>query len=313
MTPPDGGGEGRHTLSKLQDGAERTLATLKHLWWPERFILAYQFFLLLALLPYFGRVENPFSTLTMLLFAIVLMLTCKILRPASQPLKGFCDWGYLYLVVFINYLLTCYLIPYYRDVTFDRFLVRVDQGVFGVTPDWWGSTLNRPWVVEVFTWGYLSYYFFGIAMAFAVYMKYGVHSRPFREVFISIITAFYLTYLGYWLFPAQGPRIFWEDYLEPLKGLFLSAHVFGHMDAVERGFPDAFPSEHTAFSLVMLFMLFRHDRNTFRFMLPWGLLAIGATVVLRYHWVTDVLAGALLAVAVCAFSVWAGRFERGAH
>jgi membrane-associated phospholipid phosphatase len=283
---------------------------LTGLWWPEKAILIYQLALLGALVACSDRVENLYSTTSLLLFAIVLMLVCRGIRPQAQPLKGFCDWGYLYLVVFINYLLTCYLIPYYRTVDGDLWLVKADQMLFSVDPTWWGPTLNRPWVVEVFTWGYLSYYFFGLALTLPIYMKYGPKSRAFREVFISVITSFYLTYIGYWLFPAQGPRIFWEDYLEPLKGLFLSAHVFSHMDAVEKGFPDAFPSEHTAFSLVMMYMLYRHDRNMFRFMAPWGVLAIGATVVLRYHWIVDVLAGAALAVLVCAFSVWAGGRER---
>jgi membrane-associated phospholipid phosphatase len=255
-------------------------------------------------------VENSVSSVVALVFAMALMLTCRGVKTESQPIKGFCDWGYLYIVVFINYLMTCYLIPYYREVTFDFFLSGNDKWLFGTNPDWWGSVINRPWVVEIFTWGYISYYFFGFALAFPIYMRYGTKSRPFREIFISIITAFYLTYIGYWIFPARGPRIFWEDYLEPLKGLFLSAHVFGSMDAVERGFPDAFPSEHTAFSLVMLFMLYRHERNMFWFMLPWGCLAIGATVVLRYHWITDVMAGTVLAMVVCALSVWAGKRER---
>jgi membrane-associated phospholipid phosphatase len=283
------------------------------LWWPEKAILAYQLFLLAALIPQCDKLENPVSAVFALILSISLMLVCRGVRTQNQPYKGFCDWGYLYIVVFINYLLTCHVIPYYRPVTFDYFLSQTDKTFFGTNPDWWGAILNRAWVVEIFTWGYISYYFFGFALAFPIYMKHGPKSRAFREIYISITTAFYLTYLGYWIFPARGPRIFWEDYMEPLKGLFLSAHIFGSMDVVERGFPDAFPSEHTAFSLVMLFMLYRHDRRMFRFVLPWGVLAIGATIVLRYHWITDVFAGAVLASFVCIFSVWAGRFEHKTH
>ncbi len=295
----------------LRHEGEGSRGWFPRLWWPEKAILVYQAFLLGALLPHARQVESLGNVLLALLFAIGLMLICRSARPTSQPLQGFCEWGYLYLVVVINYLVTCHLIPYYRTVDYDFPLSRLDQALFGVDTAWWGDTLNRPWVVEIFTWGYLSYYFFGLAMTLPIYMRYGTHSRPFREAYIAISTSFYLTYIGYWIFPAKGPRIFWEDYLEPLKGLFLSAHVFSSMDAVERGFPDAFPSEHTAFSLVMLFMLWRHDKNTFRFMLPWGVLAVGATVVLRYHWIVDVLAGTVLAAAVCAFSVWAGAKEPG--
>ena len=61
---------------------------------------------------------------------------------------------------------------------------------------------------------------------------------------------------------------------------------------------DAFPSGHAMMTLVAMWWSWRQ-----RLRLRWALSVIGvllilATVYLRYHYVVDVLAGALLAVAV---------------
>jgi len=52
----------------------------------------------------------------------------------------------------------------------------------------------------------------------------------------------------------------------------------------------------------VLYYGFRLHRKTFRWLLPFGIGIIVSTVYLRYHYVVDVVAGALLAVAIVAIA-----------
>ena len=57
---------------------------------------------------------------------------------------------------------------------------------------------------------------------------------------------------------------------------------------------DCFPSGHTEIALVVLLYAWRFERRYFCGLLPAVGLLLFSTVYLRYHYVVDVLAGALL-------------------
>ncbi|GEM_PF-2282179 len=270
----------------------------------ESAFLVYQFFLLAAALLYSFGGSKSFIIPLSVMVSIGLTLFCRSFRPDHPFLRALCEWFYLYPVVFIGYFASCPLIDYFRPERYDSDLSAIDMRFFGVTPNWASNVLNYPWITEIFTWGYVSYYFFGLLLIVPIYIRYGSHSKPFHESFNAILLAFFFTYAGYWLIPASGPRVYWESQLPPLQVLYLSAHVFGPMDKVARGFPDAFPSEHTSLSLLMLWFLFKNDRQIFWLALPFAVCAVGATLVLRYHWCIDVTGGVAVAALVAWLSTW---------
>jgi membrane-associated phospholipid phosphatase len=132
-----------------------------------------------------------------------------------------------------------------------------------------------------------------------------------REALLGVILCFYSGYVLYLVFPAAPPRL----YLESL-GLFditlRGGPILNFQQSLIRMMPHdasraAFPSLHSAVSLLSLVYAWRHARWFF----PWLLVAVVglllSTVYLRHHYVVDLLAGALLV----PWALWiAPRFDR---
>jgi len=231
---------------------------------------------------------------------MVLTVLCRSFSPRHPWIRGFCEWGYLYPFILVSYLATGKLIPLLHPVgqTHDAFLAVLDGRFFHVSPALWKTAINHPIWVELCAFGYVSYFLFGILLVFSLYHRYDAATPVFASAYSAVVLAFYVSYIGYWIFPAQGPRYIWKEFLDPLQGYALANYAFNEMDGVSLGFYDAFPSEHTMFSIVAGYYWYRYDRKMFWIMSPFLFLAVAATVTLRYHWVTDVAAGAILAPLV---------------
>ena len=126
------------------------------------------------------------------------------------------------------------------------------------------------------------------------------HGRraEFEEALFGIILCFYLSYLGYLLVPAVGPRFT----LQHLQTSGLQAGPFitslqEILNRLEHNKTDAFPSGHTAIALVSLIYAWKlREKLLFRLLVPVVLALLVSTVYLRYHYVIDVIAGIALAV-----------------
>jgi len=266
----------------------------------EVFLLLFQGSLTLVLMGVWSHPAAPRDLLPALVCAILLLLLCRLTNPVNPWVRGFCEWGYLYPFILVSYLATGKLIPLINPVgqTHDVLLAAIDGTLFRVSPALWRSGINHPLIVELCAYGYISYFLFGLLLIVSLYRRYDASTKVFAAVFSAVVVAFYLSYLGYWIYPAQGPRYLWKEFLDPLTGYALARCAFNEMDGVSYGFYDAFPSEHTMFSIVAGYYWFRYSRRMFWFMTPLLLLAVSATIILRYHWVTDVVAGAILAPLV---------------
>jgi len=131
-----------------------------------------------------------------------------------------------------------------------------------------------------------------------------------------IVYGFYLSYLGYFLLPAVGPRFTLHTFellnlelpglffTEPLRafinaGESIPTDIANPVDFVQR---DVFPSGHTQLSLVVVYCAF-HFKVASRWLLAsLATLLVLGTVYLRYHYVIDVIAG----VVFFLFTVWSG-------
>jgi membrane-associated phospholipid phosphatase len=120
----------------------------------------------------------------------------------------------------------------------------------------------------------------------------------FRATTLAVVTCFFLGYFLYVLFPAAPPRlVLAPEYTKNLYGYpqffsRLNAEAFALLPVDSRA---AFPSLHTAVSLVMLVCAWRHLRPWFWFALPFVLGLWASTIYLRHHYVVDLLAGFALA------------------
>jgi len=179
------------------------------------------------------------------------------------------------------------------DATFASF----DAHVFGALVPAWRGLLGRPaWLSDLASIAYVSYYFIPFGMCIALWVQR--RRRDYDDLAFVLIATLLVSYAGYFLFPTTGPRVPQDLEVAVLGGGNVSARVRDFLRAAEINVLDAFPSGHTALSLVFL-------GYGWRFFPRWGvrvplLLAVAgivfATVYLSLHYVVDLCAGATQAL-----------------
>ncbi len=186
------------------------------------------------------------------------------------------------------------LIPQLWPHYFDDVLIKIDYALFGVHPTLWTERLIHAVLTTALQFAYISYYAMSIALAVVLLVKN--KQEEFDTAVFGIILCFYLSYLGYLLFPAVGPR-FTLAHLQTtdLQANSLTTAIQNTLNGLEHNKTDAFPSGHTAVALMTLYYAWKSGEKA----LAWILLPlvsglIFATVYLRYHYVIDVIAGVLL-------------------
>ncbi|MCP3057907.1 phosphatase PAP2 family protein [Myxococcus sp. K38C18041901] len=212
-------------------------------------------------------------------------------------------WGHLFRVrLLLAYGVTFFFYASVKDTvpvlglpTRDAALFAVDAWVFGgSTPSVWLQRWSSAAVSDVFSASYLSFHvYLHLAMAWAV-----VGSRERAEAFFGQVFSAYVPGLvGYYLVPAVGPLVAYPElFTVPVEGGWvtrLNAAVVAHGSSTF----DVFPSLHVYITLVLL----AHDRLAhpwrFRGMLPVAVMLFVSTLVLRYHYAVDLLAGVVWFVA----------------
>lgn len=187
-------------------------------------------------------------------------------------------------------------------------LVALDKALFGVEPTIWAERFITPARTEWMEFFYLS--FSCLAPSTSLVLLARRRWPEFRATTLAVMTCFYLGYALYVLFPAAPPRlVLAPEYTKNLYGYpqffsKLNAEAFSLLPVDSRA---AFPSLHTAVSLVMLASAWRFQRVWFFIALPLVLGLWVSTIYLRHHYAVDLLAGfALAPVAV----VLAPRIDR---
>jgi membrane-associated phospholipid phosphatase len=233
----------------------------------------------------------------------LIFLIAEISRPlAANPapsLLYFVRSWYPVVLVPLIYKELEYLIPRLHPRDYDRELAAIDHAIFGAHLTIWLERVTHPALTEIFQLSYITYYFLPVILG-AVLWRRREFDR-FQFLLFVVVLGFYLSYLGYIAVPAIGPRFLLADQQTfPLKGLLFFDFIRTTLDRAEGITRDCFPSGHTALTLLVLYYSYRFHRLTFWALLVPGSLLIISTVYLRYHYVIDVFAGALLALAVIA-------------
>jgi len=123
----------------------------------------------------------------------------------------------------------------------------------------------------------------------------------FRFYAFVISLGFLVTYLGYLLVPVRGPRFFLESlHTAPLQGLWLFSPLREVIDRLESVHYDCFPSGHVALTLLACWGARWISPALARLYWIYAACMVFSTVYLRYHYTVDLVAGALLALAIRA-------------
>lgn len=192
-------------------------------------------------------------------------------------------------------------------VDFDPFLVAADRFLFhGSDPTRLLAPVTGTLLLEVLTVCYALYYFHPIVLG-ALLLKDERAGRAtgtrFSSYVFGMLLVFYVSYAGYFLAPAIGPR-FTVPHDGPLPRGPVARAIDGTLDRLETSRHNCFPSGHTMVTVAVLVEAFRRSRKTFFCFLPFAAGLFLATVAGRYHYVVDVLAGAVLAFVVGGLARW---------
>jgi len=197
----------------------------------------------------------------------------------------------------------------------DRLISRTD-------PTAWLGRFTNPYVTEILQISYALFFVNFIVIGCSLYRR--TDRAPFHQFAFVCAYGFFLSYLGYFILPAVGPRFTLHDFgmLEKdLPGIWLTPYLRWIMnlgDSIPRGAPalvaaaathrDAFPSGHTMMTLVAVFMSYGYRISLRHYCAVSGALLIIGSVYLRYHYVIDLAAGALLAW-IC-LATWRGVYGK---
>ncbi len=222
------------------------------------------------------------------------------------------DW-YPPPVVFFSFKELYYMIkPIHFGQDYDGLLIAIDQWLFGLNPTEWLMQYAQPWITEILQIAYTSFYFLFILLGYELYRRQ--QKEEFASFMFTCVYGFFLSYIGYFFLPAVGPRFTLHDFSaldQELPGVLLTPWLRWFVNAggsVPMGVPDeialagtqrdVFPSGHTMMTIVLMVLASRFKVSNRRVIYVLGILLIIATVYQRYHYVVDLIAGAVFA-ALC--------------
>lgn len=231
------------------------------------------------------------------------VLGCWLAR-GTRALPHAARWA-IYRVALVgvlveNYLMLRLLLPLVRPDQLDEQLHQLDLAIFGVEPALWLERLNRRPIVEYFSFFYLSYFFL-CATFLVVVVLLSKGGRRTAEFAVGTLLVFCVGQLGYMTVPAVGPIYYLATRFHgPIDGGFFWGCVEHTVEAASAR-KDVFPSLHTAVPTWFTFFSYHQARADPRWKWPArvvGLFAaniIFSTMVLRWHYAVDVIAGLALA------------------
>lgn len=174
---------------------------------------------------------------------------------------------------------------------FDEYLIAIDRVVFGVHPTVWVEQFATYWLTELLQLAYASYFLLPFVVGATLWV--GQRRDEFDRFMLASAVAYVTCYVVFVAFPIEGPF-----------------HTLGHLQQVElsggavtaavewierygRVHGGAFPSAHMAGSVVALLAAWRAVPRLGYALLPVVIAIAAATIYGRYHYVVDVVAGAV--------------------
>ncbi len=192
----------------------------------------------------------------------------------------------------------------------DAALAALDARWLSRLVDAWRGAFGRPAAFsDAIYLAYASYYLLPIIVAAVAWRR---DPSTFERTAFALLLGFYLTFLGYLVLPASGPRPPVAEEARLLGGGALSDSVRAFLHAAESTTLDAFPSGHTAIAVLSGVLGSRLlGRAASVALWSWAAMIVFATVYIHVHYAVDVLAGLALAAFVLAVTPRPARILRG--
>lgn len=252
-----------------------------------------------------------------ILILVIILLIYFANRTESKILK-FLRWWYPVLLFTFNYkeinAFTHILVNEWKDVS----ILNFEKIIFGGHPTLWLERFATPMLTEVMKLDYFSYYLMMPVGAAVLY--FSGKKKAYIRYISTICFAFYISYIGFIVYPVRGPRYtlydkYTKDYSVNIKefyGPFVEDDVASKNTMALKGYAitnlqdyimrygslhgGCMPSSHIAVAFVCMIMMWFYKRKMFYVYLPLVSVLCIAVVYNRYHYISDVFAGILVAV-----------------
>ena len=242
---------------------------------------------------FYREVANPLFLIT--LYAGLIFLQILLIRTKDRGnfLKLTYDLIFPTACILIIFDSLEQLVHFINPRDIDPLLIKLDYLIFNGYPTVMMEGIMAPLLTDVLQTAYSTYYFLPVALGIALKIK--GDEKAFDQSLFIIMLCFYLSYIGYMLMPAIGPR-FTINHLQEkgLEGLFIAEPLQKLLNGLEGTKRDAFPSGHTAITLTVVYLAWRYEKKLFAVFLPVAIALIVSTVYCRYHYVVDVIGGVTL-------------------
>jgi len=278
--------------------------------------IIFMIFLIGLNLIFFGRVQAgpAIIAIDLVVIAAISLLAYLAETKKTKLLTGlhrFYSYPFVLFVFKEIYLMVRPIHP----VDYDWLFISIDHWMFGVNPTQWAAQFAHPVLTEMFQIAYFSYYILFLMLGIELFRRHTIDEFDYGA--FLVVYGFYLSYLGYFLLPAVGPRFTLHNFYaldRELPGLLLTTPMRNFINAgesISSALPnaiqlvqrDVFPSGHTQLTLIVVYLGHLYHLKTRWIMTILGTLLIVSTIYLRYHYVIDLLGGALFFL----FTIWSGK------
>jgi membrane-associated phospholipid phosphatase len=285
--------------SRLSETKTRDTEAAPGLWPVDKVILTYLAITSLLIIVFISRLPQAWWMLSLKALGAILIIVV-VRKLDSVPGWFFHHW-YPLLYVAASYKEMNILIPGIRRATADEALARIDYAVLHLHPTVWIERLHQPLLTEYLQIVYAC--FIPALLLVALILWRRRRMDEFRRYAFLISLGFLVSYLFYFLVPARGPRFLLSHLQQSeLSGVWMFEWFRNLLDRLEGIHYDCFPSGHTLLTLLAWWSARRISRTFFLIFTIFTASQIFSTVYLRYHYVVDLLAGAVFAIVILVSS-----------
>lgn len=280
-------------------------------------VIAFYIFLTILHLIFFDKILNSSGWIVINAGIVSLAFLLAFLEDRyTNRVWRILHYWYIAPLILLTFKELYYMIKPIRGMDYDFLFINIDRFLFGGDPTKFFYHIANPLLTEILQIVYGSFYLLPIILCLSLLRKKRYVATDFA--LFSVVYGFFLSYLGYFLLPGIGPRFTLHDFNsvnQALPGLYLTnflrevvnagesipAGTINPADLVQR---DVFPSGHTMITLIVMYLSIKLKSRSRYFFIPVGSLLIFSTVYLWYHYVIDLIAGALFMM----FAMWSGKY-----
>ncbi len=282
----------------------------------DMIVIVFYIILTILNLIYYQRI--PHSTRIVLsnffLFFLVYLFSVKDTYPEKVNIWTHLHRWYIVPLIFLSFKELYWMVKPIRQIDYDNVLISIDRFLLGGDPTKFLHQIASPGLTELLQLAYATFFFLPVILGIELLIR--KKEEQFYYTTFLILLGFFLSYIGYLLVPAIGPRFTLHNFStinKDLPGLYFTKYLRDYVNAGEsipKGIinpafyvqRDVFPSGHTQMTLLVMYLAVKFKSKLKYFFLVDGTLLIFSTVYLWYHYVIDVIGGVIFML----FTVWSG-------